>query len=329
MAIETPDVGTYTVEITAKVLTESVNQAVSVVITSGGSVTSSALSSVDTSFVTNELSCGSGFQMVTVNLMDRGGDGWGNNNDYEIRDMEDNSLVESGDLNGDVGEDSYLTHSICLEEGKSYDISLIRDGSSSKDMTLDIPQCSVHLSKYTESAVLDLTTAGSCNRCDAFLLEIVLIGPSEPIPYGWKDDSVYLLQNSSNFTVGEGTLATGVLSKHKFCLQNDVYRLEFNSVPNNDDFLQGQDMSEGIDQYRIALSNCGEGRNNDDQFDDKLFPLPLIRDGDAFLININGNVCSFDLTSDLSEDDDAGYSRSDVTLLAMLLGLAVSIILAI
>jgi hypothetical protein len=330
VAIDSPATGTYTVSVTAKVLTESSSQAVSLVITSGGSVGSKTTSTVSSSFPSNELGCSSGQQMVTINLMDRGGDGWDSGNKYEIREgSSTGTLVQSGTMDGTVGADSYLSEVVCLNEGLIYDVRLIRDGSQSKDMTMDIPQCNVHLSRLSDWATLDLSVAGTCNPCTTdFSLGILLIGPQDPIPYGWKDPSSYILENNMNETVGVGTLATGVMSRHSYCLAAGTYYLEFDDVPSSDDFYDVPGSSQGVDQYRIALANCGgNSKNNDDTIDDKLFPVPRIRPGEAFTITIQGSSsCSYDISSDRNSDDDdgAGFTSQPVTSFILLMGLIIA-----
>ncbi|CAE7600443.1 unnamed protein product, partial [Symbiodinium microadriaticum] len=328
VSVISPVVGTYTVTVTAKVLSESATQAVSLVITSGGGVTGKATSVVLSSFTSNELNCPSGEQMLTIHLMDRGGNGWGSDNSYVISVASSGSTVRSGTMDGSVGKDSYLTESFCLSEGIKYKVKLDRSGSNSKDMTLDIPACSIHLSRYMDEAILDLTSSGKCNECPYFALDIMLLGPRVPIPYGWKDDSVYVLQNSSNATVAEGTLATGVMSRHTICLKTDEYHLEFNNVPSTDDYYSGGS-SEGIDQYRIALVNCGVASKNDDDLYDVLFPEPMIRPGYAFTVTINGALCSYEYTLDKNGDENAAFTVQTSSAVVVLMGIVVSVLLTV
>ena len=263
--------------------------------------------------------------MITVTLMDRSGNGWGSGNSYEIRVRSSGAVVKTGTMNGAVGQDAYLTESFCLDKGVVYQAKLIREGSNSKDMSLDISQCAVHLSRYMDEAVVNLSDSGECNTCSGYSLDVMLLGPRVPIPYGWKDSTVYLLQNSTNHTVAEGTLVMGVMSRHTLCLQGDEYHLEFNNVPNHDDYY-GVDASEGIDQYRIALLNCGVPLKNDDDLAQKIFPEPMIRPGIAFSITITSKtVCSYEYTSDKLDDDNEAFASQRLSLVAMLFAVVLAV----
>jgi hypothetical protein len=242
--IPSPVTGSYSVILRSKVFTEIVNQPVSLIITSGGgTVTNKVITTTSSSYSNNEISCTSNQQMITLELLDHGGNGWGSGNSFVIQDFATESITyHTFTMNGDVGKDSYQEVSVCLTEGMKYVAKFIQNGSNKKEMSVTIPQCSVYLfgsdGDDVTSQILDLTTSSVCNPCPSttkYLLHTALYGPTEGIPYGWKSDSRYsLLQKidaNTSVVVTAGTLATGVKSSRDFCLASGVYYLEFDGVP--------------------------------------------------------------------------------------------------
>jgi hypothetical protein len=337
--ISTPSTGTYSVVLRSKVFTEVVNQPVSLIITSGGTVSNKVISTTSSSYPKNEISCSSGQQMITLDLLDRGGNGWGSGNSFVIQDASESTTYHTFTMNGDVGKDSSQEQSVCLTEGVKYVAKFIQNGSNKKEMGVTIPQCSVYLSSDVTSQLLDLTTSSLCNPCPSskFLLNTALYGPAEGIPYGWKDDSRYTLLQSldvnTTVVITTGTLTTGVKSSRNYCLGSGVYYLEFDGVPDNDDiYVAG---SVGVSSYRIEVSNCGAYPGTiatDDMFDDDLFPFPRVQPGHGFKITIHtGLTCSLQYVDDsrepvFTDDDNAAVSFLHLTRGEMMIGFFLGIL---
>jgi len=307
VSVSSPVSGTYTVSITCKVLSQSISQSVSVVITSAGSVTGQTTSVVSSSFVSNELGCSSNEKMVTVYLMDNGGDGWGNGNSFEIVDST-GTTIETASMTGSTNDDSFSVHNFCLDDDETYTARLLTSGSKSKEMGVDIPQCSIYLSRWQSEDTLTLNS-GTCNQCTSYNLGVTLVGPTSGVPYGWKDTSKYIVVDGATgngTTIMEGTLVTGILSTRDFCLPNGQYVVEFNDVPESDDFEGGSD---GVDSYRIALTNCNSAvRDNDELFDDDVYPVPMIPPGGSFTITLSSSECTYEITGD-NVADSSGSAR--------------------
>jgi hypothetical protein len=340
--ISTPSLGTYTVTLRSKVFTEVTSQPLSLIITSGGYVHGKVISSSTTTFSTNELSCGTGNQMVTLQLLDHGGNGWGSGNSFLIQNEAETVTYYTFTMNGDVGKDSLQEAAFCLPEGVRYVAKLNQKGSNTKEMGVTIPQCDVYLSAQLTTRTLDLTTASQCNPCStssSYLLQTTLYGPTKGIPYGWKDEAKYGLYQQLNASAEVittlGTLTTGVMNEREFCLPQGVYYLEFDNVPANDDvYVAG---TEGVSSYRIELVNCGSDTTpSDDKFDDDLFPYPRISPGKGFKITINpsssSNKCSYVLVSDTRDplypqDDDnaAAFGSNHMKTMEMMIALGLGV----
>lgn len=315
--ISTPTTGNYLVVLKSKLFTEVVSQPVSLIITSGGYVQSKVTSVTSSSYSSNEIVCSSGQQMVTINLFDHGGNGWGSGNSFVIQNEDQTTTYLTFTMNGDVGQDSYKETSFCLNEGVKYVAKFIQNGSNKKDMGVTIPQCAVYLSSYHTQDIIDMTTSAKCNSCPSnkFLLKAVLYGPTGGIPYGWKDDSKYSLfqqiDENTTLVTSSGTLPTGIMSSRAFCLATGIYYLEFDNVPTNDDITDGG--SVGVSSYRIEITNCGTNvGSGDDMFDDDLYPYPRIAPGKGFMITVSSSLqCSLQFVDDSREpiggnDDDSG-----------------------
>lgn len=330
--IETPTLGDYTVTIRSKVFTETVSQPVSLIITSAGNVHNKVISVTSTTYASNEISCSTGQQMVTINLYDNGGNGWGSGNSFVIQDLSLTTTYYTGTMNGDVGKDSSKEESICLTEGTQYTAKLIQNGSNKKDMGVVIQQCGIYLSSNHLQNVIDLTTSSECNLCTntQFSLQSTLYGPTHAIPYGWKQDSTYSLfqkidVNTTN-VIAIGTLTTGVISGRKFCLDPGTYYLEFDDVPANDDiYFMG---TVGISTYRVEISNCGTATNLDDDYlDDDIFIYPRVQPGYGFEITVSSSsTCSLQVVDDSREpiaggDDDAAISFTHLKKEDMVIGM--------
>ena len=87
--IETPTAGDeYIVTVSSNQFTEANTQNVSIIISSAGSVTNINTISSDANTINNVLNCASNEQMMTIRMLDRGGDGW-TNASYVIKELID------------------------------------------------------------------------------------------------------------------------------------------------------------------------------------------------------------------------------------------------
>jgi hypothetical protein len=234
VAIPVPVTGVYTVVVTSHTFTESDTQAVSVVITSPGVVSSRSEGTVQSA--DNQLSCGVGYSMITLTLMDRGGDGWGTGNSYAIYDST-GLVVQSGTMTSAIPGDVLSYESFCLQHSV-FSVRLIQNGENSDEMGLEIDSCAVYLSEFNRDGVLNIGVTG-CNTCSGFEMDVVLVGSLYGVPYGWAQGSVYTV-SGSNVNYGTGTLVTGVFNTHTVCvtpgaLSATTYTLLLSGVPSTDD----------------------------------------------------------------------------------------------
>ena len=207
VSIVTPSVDVaYEVRLQAKTFTESVNQKISLVITSGGGeVSNKVVTDNSDTFTYNALDCSDDEQMVVIRKADRGGDGW-NDAYYIIQHLDASSqeltVVLNATMKSTASTDIIGYDYICLTVGEVYNISLhdstaASSGSTTLDsqipeMGVTIQQCGVYLSEYQMSNVISIVSAESCNPCgggntntnDVYPLEVVLVGSLYGIPYG-------------------------------------------------------------------------------------------------------------------------------------------------
>lgn len=232
--IETPQVGTYVATITSKTFSEnSGSQKVSVVITSGGSVTSRTIQSVTAA---STAYCSTGEQLITMNLLDRGADGWPSGTTYEIKDSS-GSVVKTGSLGSNPSQDFNFPVTFCLAASDVYSVGLLLpDGNDeAMDVGLEIPQCKVYLSYYQQNATLDLSTdTTQCNPCgtDEALVSFFFNDGFLLNHYGWNRGSTYSLSHiyEGDFETGnetmqlKGTLLYGYVGWVDQCLSVGSYR---------------------------------------------------------------------------------------------------------
>lgn len=115
-------------------------------------------------------------QLVSMTLYDNGGDGWGVGNSYLITKLSDPSIViQSGTMDSSIPNDLMLRSSFCLDFG-DYNISLIRGGSGTSEMSLEINQCHLYLSEYRPSGTISISAQNQCNLCSNYLLTMTLKG---------------------------------------------------------------------------------------------------------------------------------------------------------
>lgn len=256
VTINTPVAGVYTVHVTGKLIVENPTQDVSVIITSGGSVTDTTnVASVSDDDLN---ACAAGEILVSFTMLDNNGDGWGSGNTYEIRLASDNSLVHSNSLTSVIPNDFYVVDKVCLDEDEDYTVELITSGSNSDQMGLDVEACGVYLSgAYVTSGALSLSS-GTCNACAGADITVALIGSFYGIPYGWKSGSHYEVRGLGK-VLTKGTLTTGVAAFHYLCLPEDgTYTVSVSGVPNNDDFLNDDYLQPyvGVEEYGYFVSGC-------------------------------------------------------------------------
>jgi hypothetical protein len=234
--VNSPVLGTYQATITSKTFSEnSGSQKVSVVITSGGSVVSRSLVTVTAA---NTAICPTGEQLITMNLLDRGGDGWPTGASYEIRTLA-SALFQTGALGSDASQDFNVPVTFCLPASKVYTVNLILPNitifEDVVDVGLEIPQCKTYLSYYQTSATLDLSTdATLCNPCGANAAAVSMYLADGPLlnHYGWNRNSVYTLSEVSggDYVGGNetslltGTLLYGYVGWVDQCLPTGSYR---------------------------------------------------------------------------------------------------------
>jgi hypothetical protein len=233
--VATPVVGTYLATITTKTFTENLgSQKASIVITSGGSVTSRDLTSSSSASTS---SCSAGEQLITMNLLDRGADGWPSGASYNIRDSF-NTLVKSGELGSDASQDFNVPVNFCLPSSDVYSVSLhLPEGNDdAMDVGLEIPQCKVYLSYYQINATLDLSTdVSQCNPCGAEEMPVSLYFTDGVYlnHYGWNRGSTYVLSKVPNGNYSnvdndevqlEGSLLYGYVGWIEQCLSAGSYR---------------------------------------------------------------------------------------------------------
>jgi hypothetical protein len=324
-----PTAGTYQVVLTSHVFTEADTQDVSLIITSTGVVSNKVVSDTSESDANNPLSCGSNQQLVTVKKMDRGGDGWGDDNSYAITDSE-GTIVHTGTMTPDIPYDSLSYDEFCLDNGV-YTVSLVMSGTNTDQMGVEVSQCGLYLSEYHTSGTMTLSADNTCNPCGGYNLPLYLVGSVYGIPYGWKQGSKYtvsMVMSGMPMTVATGTLVTGVQSEHFVCLSMkmaapDHYLVQFTGVPATDDFLDDDYLSSyvGVEEYKLDIAGC-------DIFpDDETLPYVSVSPGSSATmyyfpngtITVNGDVCTTVSTAPTSAptpSSDTSSNSSDKKLTA-------------
>jgi len=252
-----------------------------------------------------------GEMLVFVTAMDSAGDGWGTNT-YEIVNSS-GYVVESVSLSGAVPNDFYTTRSYCLPVG-DYSVELVDGGSSgATEMAVELGQCSLYLSEYKTSGEFSVTSAEDCNTCTIYELNMLLIGSIYGVPYGWLGNTHYTITQTKGGSASyAGTLTTGMLLEHKYCLVDGTYRIEFAQVADDDGGFLDDDFLAyyfGVEEYAIYLSDS-DGMN-----------VALAPPDYVVLTIENGESTSVSYNSDKSsDDDDNGLSDGAIA------GIAISIL---
>jgi hypothetical protein len=237
------------------------SQDFSLIVTGGALAFSSHVASAANTVDYNPNGCGVDERNVVLTVTDRGGDGWGAENSFEIRDSTDSSLVFSGTLLADAGQQFRKTIPLCLPSGKSYSVALIGNGDNSDEMGLDISPCNTYLSKHLTSSTFSISSASSlyCGGCPGeFDFEVTLYGSIYGVPYGWKQETHYSLWNPDSDSHFVGTLVTGMVDLRHHCLASGTWYLEFSDVAEDDDGLIDDDYLAyyaGTREYFMVASN--------------------------------------------------------------------------
>jgi hypothetical protein len=209
--------------------------------------------------------CSESQRKVMLTALDHGGDGWGAGNSVQITNSA-GSVVFSATLTGAAGDDFQREMAVCLTVGDDYTVSLVMTGSLAEEMGVEISPCSVYLSKYSTSATFFISSATNtfCGDCSGkYPLNLLLSGSLVGVPYGWNGNTHYALQQTAPDTsvIYQGTLVTGILRRHLYCLSSGTWTVELRDVPLTDDFFDDAQMAGyfGVEEYEMTLSNGGSG----------------------------------------------------------------------
>lgn len=255
----------YYVYVTSKLITNALYQKVSIVLTGAGmTLISRVEGSAPARFPSNELLCPEDEMMVTVRMMDRGGDGWESGDFYIITNIAA-EVVATGTMGSEVPNDFLKRESLCLPVGK-YELTLLPLGDDCKEMTIAVDDCTVYLAGILpsyHSAELDVVANSQggfdCNLCGGASVPLLLVGSLYGVPYGWVEGISYRVFDVDNEILFEGTLGTGNFEERHLCFEDGSYSLYFN-VPSNldDDFFDDDYFGDqyGIEEYLMQLGNA-------------------------------------------------------------------------
>lgn len=260
VSINSKGEGLYKVMVVSKMFTESDSQKVSLIVTAPTLEYTEPFSSraISYDYLSNEMNCSAGETMITVRLLDNGGDGWDAGDRFDIIRTSDDFVMWSRTLDGNVTRDSNTREALCLPNG-DYSAVMIQSGDDSDEMGVEIDDCFIHLSDSSASASL-VVENGECNTCAGMVVTLSLTGSPFSIPYGWKDNTRYMLTNSDDVNT-YGSLVMGIEMDHRLCLPNGEYHLRFDSVADSDDWIDDESyyysMKDdlGIGEYLITVSN--------------------------------------------------------------------------
>lgn len=296
VAIDNPVVGTYTVEILGKTFWESPSQAVSVVITSGGSVGSPTTSVVSENEAYYQMTCNSNEVMLSLRKMDSEGDGWGSLT-YTVFDNSGGGTVLSGTMSSAIPNDILSMDHVCVTKEVKYTVEM--SNLNAGGWGLEIDQCGVYMSDSSSgNQEFTFNSVGECNVCSDYSLSLLLVGSLYGIPYGWKDHSMYSLESDSDDVTLSvaGTLATGMTDEHNYCVPEGFYKLRFNSIPESDDALDDDYLANyfGVEEYGIVVDNA-----------------VMVKPTQYALITVGASGIFVELFDDSSTDDGTGPNDDD------------------
>lgn len=308
--------GSYKVRVTAGSYLFGSSQTFSLIVTGGDLTFTSDAKATISEY--NPLDCSSNERLVRVTAMDREADGWASTQKYRIAGT-DNSYVLEGTMTGADKQDFMSTLSLCLPTG-SFTVSLSNTASSGDlgGMAFEVDTCNIYLSEYQPSASFTITSATTdyCGTCSGYGVSLLLAGSFYGVPYGWNDDSHYQLsQTKGGDTEYMGTLATGMIREHKYCLGDGTYTLAMKDIPKSDDFLDDDYLANyfGVEEYRIYFSDTDDNAKT-------------ISSKDILTITVSGGSgdISTSTSSGGSDDDDKSTLSTGAAV-----GIAIAVIVVI
>lgn len=255
MTIATPASGTYEISVSASPYLTTTSQSFSLIIGSADLTYSSSASF--TSFSV----CGTNQDLVYMTAMDHDGDGW-DGNSYVLQ--KGGVTIATGTMTGVVGDDSFRQMSMCLEHGTDYSVSLLQGGSDSDEMGFEVDN-QVYLSDYQTTGTFSVPPASCVNPN----LDLLLVGSLYGVPYGWNGDTHYqVLQTKGGNLKYKGTLVTGMLRQHTYCLPDGSYEVIMKGVPDDDDFFDDDYMGGyfGAEEYFMQISISSEETSIDQSY---------------------------------------------------------------
>jgi hypothetical protein len=244
VTIATPGSGTYEISVSASSYLTTTSQSFSLIIGSA------ALTYVTSSSSSSFSVCGTNQELVYMTAMDHDGDGWGTGNSYLVQ--KNGVTIATGTMSGAVGDDSYKQWSMCLDHGTDYSVSLLRDGSDSDEMGFEIDH-QVYLSQYRTTGTFSVPSASCANPN----LSLLLAGSLYGVPYGWNGDTHYQVSQTKGGDLRyKGTLVTGMVREHTYCLPDGSYEVTMTGVPSDDDFFDDDYMGGyfGAEEYFIDIT---------------------------------------------------------------------------
>jgi hypothetical protein len=311
--ISAPSAGTYTVVLTAKDImliagySSSIQQKVSLVISSVGSVSGPVSGIVSATVANYPLDCPTGESQLSLLKVDHGTNGWGSGNTYKILRTSDLVVVKDGTLNDPSKGNLYQKETFCLPDD-TYSVQLVLGGSSTDQVGLSIHACDVFLDDMltTDSFTVSSNTCGACNENS---IDLGLKGSEYGIPYGWIDDSSYVIASADAGVDITGTLQVGIYDLRGYCLPDGLYNITFSGIPLEDDYGLNYGAAEayfGIQEYEMYFT-CG----NDDVtlrvFQCNDYTYECVRVNQIAVIEFSGGNC------DLISIDNGDISVSAAT----------------
>lgn len=255
-----PVIGEYSVIVSSSFLITT-SQNFSMIITGGALTFDAHDSSVPNTIDYNPYNCRANETYVQLTALDRGGDGWGDGNFFELREETGETII-NGTLTNEAGQQFRKNIPLCLSSGRNYSLYLLTTGAGSEEMGLEVSPCNTFLSKYLTSASFSIPSQDSllsCGQCpNQFQFQIRLLGSFYGVPYGWRLGSHYSLWSPEATISHQGTLVTGIFGLHSYCLPSGTWYLEFHNVPIDDDgFIANEFLARifGVEEYRMVVSD--------------------------------------------------------------------------
>lgn len=191
------------------------------------------IGSADLLYISQELFteyviCPENRHLVHMTAMDHGGDGWESGNSYSI--LKSGIAIVSGTMSGSIGDDFLKDLSLCLDTGE-YTVQIIQQKGDEKDEIGFEINRQVYLSQFVTSGSFSVPPK-SCSNPSLYL---VLVGSLAGAPYGWNGGAHYVIQRTGKSENYKGTLVTGMVREHIYCLLDGKWEISLKHVPNNDD----------------------------------------------------------------------------------------------